>query len=299
VNPLASNLLINPDSPSVESHEIFKRLVRKKSEKLFQTSRPGSGTCSRKSILAEGWINYCEPKRPWKNCWAAVEGGYIWLFEKPEDNFEPPGLNSPILTISLTSCDIESEKPLSDSISISSSQDNESINESISESVTESVTESVNESVAESVNEPEEDSYLRQQILKIEKLEKGEKVEDSEEEEEKKKKGKVQEKESEDEEEDDDDDEEEEEEEDEENDTDSKQASSEAESKQDDADTKREEESEEEVIEIKTLGYGSYKKRRNILIVKNLKGALILKLSFKTKEMMLSWLTSMESYSHY
>ena len=42
----------------------------------------------------ESWMDVCDDSvKQWSRRWCALEGGYIWFFENPQDNAKPQGLN--------------------------------------------------------------------------------------------------------------------------------------------------------------------------------------------------------------
>jgi hypothetical protein len=68
-----------------------------------QLSSKKGRTFSRRSIKMEGWLEVCdETVKTWVKRWCALEGGYIWFFENPEDNNKANGTNKPKSMVSVT-----------------------------------------------------------------------------------------------------------------------------------------------------------------------------------------------------
>ena len=114
VNPLAAQRIIPaPAAAEVSDRiEIFRTLIQRNSsgQLVFQNGERKSKTV-RESVWVESWVSYKSPGESWAKAWGTIEGGYLWLFEKPEDNLEPPGMNTPKSKASLRGCTFATKIP--------------------------------------------------------------------------------------------------------------------------------------------------------------------------------------------
>ena len=63
----------------------------------------------RRSVKMEGWLRICDDvTRTWNARWCALEGGYIWFFDDPQDNQKPQGLNKPRGMLAIKNCETQS-----------------------------------------------------------------------------------------------------------------------------------------------------------------------------------------------
>ena len=92
---------------SVDAVAVARTPPRNSSLSAVQATEKKQRLFSRRSIKMEGWLDICDDTtKQWVKRWCALEGGYIWFFEAPEDNNKANGTNKPKSMVSVSKCTV-------------------------------------------------------------------------------------------------------------------------------------------------------------------------------------------------